>query len=301
MNTLDCQAFQQAVFEAGDPARALEARPEVAAHLDGCAACREWAAAFARGVEDAGRLTGLPAGVVARTGGTACARARALLGAAFDEPPAALDRALVAGHLETCAACRAVASAMDEAAAALPDLAEIDPGPAFTARVLAATSRRRAGGRVADRWRAAWAALVGRPRFALEAAYTLTLVLVLVGGNPLKAWESTVAQVRPIARAQVAERFGALNQAIDARVGAWRDRAAPGPAPEVTVTAGARSWLDRARQAWDDAFGVAGAWMSRLIEGVETLASRIRQWSLDLLTGPTAPTEPPAPAARSRQ
>jgi predicted anti-sigma-YlaC factor YlaD len=298
MNTLDCQAFEQAVFEAGGLARALAARPDLAAHRDGCAACRAWAERFARGVEDAGRLTDLPAGVVARTGGTACARARALLGAAFDEPLAALDGALVAGHLETCAACRAVASAMDEAAAALPGLAEIDPGPAFTARVLAATSRRRAGGRVVDRWRAAWAALVGRPRFALEAAYALTLVLILVGGNPLKAWERTVAQVRPIARAHVAERIGALGQAIDARVVAWRDHAAPGPATDRAVTAGARSWLDRARQAWDDAFGVAGAWMRRLIDGVETFAGRIREWGVDLFS---SPTEPPAPPARSRQ
>jgi len=149
-----------------------------------------------------------------------------------------------------------------------------------------------------DRWRAAWAALVGRPRFALEAAYALTLVLILVGGNPLKAWERTVAQVRPIAQANVAGRLGAIDRAIDAGVSSWRERATPRAAVDRTVTAGARSWLDRARQTWDDAFGAAGAWMSRLIDGVETLVSRIREWSVDLFS---SPTEPPAPAARSRQ
>ena len=221
-----------------------------------------------------------------------------LLGAAFDEPLAAPDRTLVAGHLEACAACRAVAAALDEAATALPELAEVDPGPAFTARVLAATSRRRAGGRFADRWRAAWAALVGRPRFALEAAYALTLVLVLAGGNPLAAWERTVAQVRPIARAHVTGGSApSIGQSTRASAhGATGPRG--GPSVDRSVTADARSWLNRARQAWDDAFGVAGAWMSRLIDGVETLASRIREWSVDLFA---SPTEPPAPAARSRQ
>ena len=302
MTMPDCHALQQAVFEAGDAARALAARPDLAAHRDGCAACRTWLEAFARGVEDAGRLPNLSAGVVARTGTTACARARTLLGAAYDEPLAALDRTLVDGHLETCEACRAVAAAMAEAAAALPGLAEIDPGPAFTARVLAATSRRPVVGRLADRWRAAWAGLVSRPRFALEAAYALTLVLVLVGGNPLSAWERTVAQVPPIARAHVMERLGALDQAIDqaidSRVGAWRDRAVLPAGPDRSMAAGASGWLDRARQTWDAAFGAASAWMGRLAAEVEALARRLREWSTDLFS---SPTEPPAGAARSRQ
>ena len=251
---------------------------------------------FARGVEDAGRLPNLSTAVVARTGSTACARARTLLGAAFDEPLAAPDRTLVAGHLETCAACRAVAAALDEAATALPELAEVDPGPAFTARVLAATSRRPVVGRLSGplargvgRAREP-AALRPRGRLRADARARSS-----PGATRSPAWERTVARVRAArSHARRWRRLPVLDQAIDARVGAWRDRAWRGAPPvDCSVTADARSWLDCARQAWDDAFGVAGAWMSRLIDGVETLASRIREWSVDLFA---SPTEPPAPA-----
>lgn len=297
MSTTDCQTLQQAVFEAGDPARALAARPDLAAHADTCAACRDWLVSFAQGVDAAGRLPHLGERVVARTAGAACARARDLLGAAFDEPLDRVARALVDAHLETCPACRDVAAAMDEAVSALPALAEIDPGPAFTRRVLAATSRRPAGRRAGDRWRAAWTALVARPRFALEAAYVLTLVLVLLAGSPLSAWQRTMAQVKPVARTEVVSRIGGLDQAIGSHLAAWRDSVSRSDAVRPSPSGGP-AWLNWIRQTVDAAIGAAGTWMRGLVAEIEALANGLQKWMGALLHGST---EPAAAAARSRQ
>jgi len=57
----------------------------------------------------------------------------------------------------------------------LPLLADMDPGPGFTERVLLATSEQP----VPEGWRAraagTWRNLVRRPRFAWEAAYVATV------------------------------------------------------------------------------------------------------------------------------
>jgi hypothetical protein len=114
--------------------------------------------------------------ILAATSGPACARAEALLAERSDDP-------LLAGHLGRCAPCRELAAALAWALPALPALAERDPGRAFTAAVLARTSRRPASGLVPRLERAALAAmaLVQRPRFALEAGWVgATLVAILI-------------------------------------------------------------------------------------------------------------------------
>jgi hypothetical protein len=134
--------------------------------------------------------------ILDRTSGRACDRAADLLGARWDatagDPDELVDAGLLAAHLEHCAGCRDLAAALDRLQPLLPDLAERDPGPAFTAAVLAATSGRRAAAsaavtipgrgpldRLADALRRAWE----RPRFALEAAWTAAaLATVLLWG-----------------------------------------------------------------------------------------------------------------------
>ena len=71
----------------------------------------------------------------------ACAP-RSLLPDLTDGALADLDRQLVQAHLEHCAPCRSLAVTMGWAGPVLPQLAVVDPGPAFTAAVLARTSRR---------------------------------------------------------------------------------------------------------------------------------------------------------------
>lgn len=152
--------------------------------------------------------------ILARTSGSACGRAEELLGARWDGALAAGDRELLGAHLERCAACRELALILDRLQPLLPGLAEREPGPAFTARVLARTvgsqpvedprqlaadgslapggpssgSRRgrsgpleRAALALQERLRRAWQ----RPRFALEAAWTVAALAALLVWGPL--------------------------------------------------------------------------------------------------------------------
>jgi hypothetical protein len=129
-----------------------------------------------------------------------CQRALTLVGGQPDGPLDDQTRALVAGHLEHCAECRAIAATLTETRAVLATLVEIEPGVAFTADVVAATSGSRIPARrpkhhgLSERWAwagelrgrvaAAWQRMLARPRLSLELAYLATVLLVVANGNP---------------------------------------------------------------------------------------------------------------------
>jgi len=302
MRNPDCDAFQQTVFEAGGDAAVLRDRPDLAAHHAGCADCQRWLEAFSRGLDEAGRIVDLTAGVMARTGRAACGRARELTAAAADAPLTAIEQALVDAHLEACAECRAIVTEMAVVSALLPALGVVDPGPTFTARVLAATSRRPAPARWAAHWRNAWAGLVGRPRFAWEAAYVATLCWVLVLGNPLGAWEWTAARVEPLVE-QVGAPSGALG-VFDARVQALRERVSGGAADSTSGVTGnlGATWAAWASRTWNALVKSVSDGLARIVAALESAAAWIRQWALDLLASVRpAVTEPGDDGVRSRQ
>ncbi len=138
--------------------------------------------------------------VLNRTSGSACDRACEQLSDLMDGSLAGMDRQLVQAHLEHCDPCRTLAVTLGWLEPLLPQMAEIDPGPAFTARVLDRTTRR---ARIEDpatavpggaaglmdrvgRW---WERQILRPGFAAQVAYAATVILVLltaVPGAPLK-------------------------------------------------------------------------------------------------------------------
>lgn len=139
--------------------------------------------------------------VLARTSGSPCARAEALLPDLNDGLLEGLDRQLVQSHLEHCAPCRSLAVAMGWAGPVLPQLAVVAPGEAFTNAVLARTTRRqrlalpapatRPGGvpGLMDRVGRWWSDRILTPGFAPRVAYAATVVLVLltaVPGAPLR-------------------------------------------------------------------------------------------------------------------
>lgn len=140
--------------------------------------------------------------VLARTTGSACDRALEKLPDLADGHLAELDRQLVQAHLEHCASCRSVAVVLGWVDPLLPEMAELDPGPAFTAAVVRRTTGAehpltRAARRgatvgpagVLDRVARWWQRQLTRPRFALEVAYVATVILVLlatVPGAPLQ-------------------------------------------------------------------------------------------------------------------
>jgi hypothetical protein len=186
--------------------------------------------------------------VLSRTSGPACDRACAQLSELLDGTLAGMDRELVQAHLEHCASCRAVAVTLGWLEPLLPAMAEIDPGPAFTAAVMARTTGRNRA-RVTElavpsgpaglmdrvgRW---WDRQILRPGFAAQLAYAATVVLVLltaVPGAPLKGVPGKaleIVQAGPLAAPVV-------GPAVDAASGWVGSRTS-------SVLADARAGVDR--------------------------------------------------------
>ena len=138
--------------------------------------------------------------VMNRTSGSACDRACEQLSDLMEGNLAGMDRELVQAHLGHCDPCRAVAVALGWLEPLLPQMAEIDPGPAFTARVLERTTGRdriedpatavpSGAAGLMDRAGGWWNRQILRPGFAAQVAYAATVTLVLltaVPGAPLR-------------------------------------------------------------------------------------------------------------------
>ncbi len=140
--------------------------------------------------------------VMARTSGSPCERACGQLPDLADGLLEELDRQLVQAHLEHCTGCRSVAVVLGWVQPLLPEMAELDPGPAFTQAVVVRTTgalhplahAARRGETVGplgviDRVGRWWQEQIFRPRFAMEVAYVATVILVLltsVPGAPLR-------------------------------------------------------------------------------------------------------------------
>jgi hypothetical protein len=181
-----------------------------AAHLSGCAACGELVATLRD------TLAALPAAaatvppadladaVLAHTSGATCGAAQALLCDFVDDVLAAADRVLVETHVAHCARCTALCTTLQWLATALPSMAALDPGAAFTRRVVAATTQ---GPAQPAPWRVAlaerWRHMLARPRFAWEAAYVGLLLLVALFGTSISPFRDVppralaVVQVDP--------------------------------------------------------------------------------------------------------
>lgn len=213
--------------------------------------------------------------VLARTSGEVCAGARLRLAGHIDDPPDPTGRALLDEHLRHCPGCRAVADMLASLRAKLPALAEGDPGPGFAGRVLAATSQRARELRWYDGWLERWQTVSGRPRFAWEAAYGLTLLFVLLVGDPVRAWDRTAGRLErwtlpafelrlPEAPAALARadgrgwpRLDTVRDWLDARAREWDGtRRAPETAPWTrawtTLTEAASHWGRRALDWLDE-------------------------------------------------
>lgn len=175
-------------------AGALESRASeaAAAHLAGCAACRELVELM---MLDAAACD-LTSGVLAVTTGSVCDRAEEQLPPFVAGELTTAERQLVALHLDSCSSCRALIEVLQAAHAELPRLREIPPPAGFADAVVAAVharKRQRAPALPAtarshtapfdlrlQRWlRSLPPRLLARPRFASELAYTLTVLGIL--------------------------------------------------------------------------------------------------------------------------
>jgi len=170
-------------------------RRRCARHLEGCPSCRQLAEPLAAAATPPGDLVDV---VLARTSGSPCGRAESLLCDWLDGEIARADRELVGGHLDSCDNCRALAAAMARLEVELPWLVELRPDPGFVDAVLAATLPVRV--RLRRWWAAVWPQWVRRPRFASEAAFVATMVLVLVFATPGSPLEAVPTKALDLAR-----------------------------------------------------------------------------------------------------
>lgn len=120
--------------------------------------------------------------VLRATSGPVCGSARERLCDWVDGLLEQVDHELVAAHARTCRECASLAASLRAMSTDLPLLAEMEPGPGFTASVLEATARERRLPLVA-RMASAWQQLLQRPRFAWEGAYIGAFVMVLLFGT----------------------------------------------------------------------------------------------------------------------
>lgn len=142
--------------------------------------------------------------VLEKTSGDPCQRAVSLLPGLTDHGLEDLDRQLVQAHLEHCEGCRAVAVTLGWLGSLLPDMAVLEPGPRFTAAVVARTTGQyspaekaaRAGvatgpAGVMDRLGRWWHQQILKPQFALQFAYVATVILVLLTALPISPLRGT--------------------------------------------------------------------------------------------------------------
>jgi len=211
--TMDCNDFLKHVegFLNGE-LPAFERR-EAEAHLAACASCRRLAAPP---VEPPGDLTG---SILALTSGSPCGQSEHLLCDHVDGASAPADAELMRQHLEHCADCAALARVLVRMSETLPELAEVEPDPAFLPDVLRATlpARVRAGRRLAA-WSESWRRLLQRPRIAWEGAYLGTIVMVLLFGVPGSPLAAVPRQALELARTDPAHELKAPVVEIEIRI-----------------------------------------------------------------------------------
>jgi anti-sigma factor RsiW len=183
-------------------------REAVIAHLNGCDDCR---ALFASLGEVAAEDHALTAAILGRTTGPVCESARDRLGDWVDGALDPVEAATLGVHLEHCSECAALGRVLMSLRVELPLLAGAEPDPAFTAAVLARTSRKPRRASLAERWSTAMRGLLERPRIALEGAFVASRMVVL----PFGAIHGRAGTSPAYAIAEVRQASGAASAGLE--------------------------------------------------------------------------------------
>lgn len=181
---MDCRRFEELldVFEAGT--LPVEQREAAQQHMSACPSCRELHESIC-GHPDAlphEWHDALTSEILRRTSGPVCNEAELHLCPLMDDDLGDTDREFLHLHVSHCPSCDALAISLRELKETLPEMAALEPGDAFTAEVLQATTRHTTAFAELRKW---WRRMMLRPRFAWEAAYVGALLILLAIGNPV--------------------------------------------------------------------------------------------------------------------
>jgi Putative zinc-finger len=268
---MTCDAFEARLDALLDGHCSAAEWREADAHLGGCARCRRVFEAMSGRADDMdgeGHESLSRAVLLQTSGGGGCESARERLCDLVDGALASFDCDLVQGHLAHCEACAALAAALEESGRILPTFAGLAPRVSVARDVLIATSRRPVQPTFGDRLSAALARAAQRPRFSLEVAYVLTVLMLVVLGNPVSAFRDASLRVQP--------RVSSLAEAVSlplasARTAGQRtlSRVERAIAPEVEPAGGlaaarARAWT------W---------WQAHVDEPVRSILNRVADWA----------------------
>lgn len=179
---MNCIRFTRILADYHEGKLSAEERSAAEEHLDECHSCRKLLEVTTGGVDilPEEMREGLTRSILDYTsGGPVCPRIESSLWEFAGGEQSAEESQLIALHLDHCAGCRSMAADLARIQAALPAMAEIDPGETFTREVVRITSGKRTyRPDLRTRLEGWWNRMVQRPRFALEAAYVCTVLLV---------------------------------------------------------------------------------------------------------------------------
>jgi hypothetical protein len=241
---------------------------------------------------DAGGHEALTQAILAKTSGGACVSARGRLCDLVDGALGPFDRGLVEGHLAHCPACADLAAALTESTAMLPSFASLAPRTSVVFDVLRATSRRPAEPGLGERFSVWLGRVAARPRFSLEVAYVLTVLLLVVLGNPVEAFRDASVRMEP--------RVAAVASAVGRPIAKAR------AAGEETLTNVGRAIKPKAEAVGTFAQGralLSELWQTYVDAPVRAVVLQLREWAdravRELRTIVGAPAgEPPTRPAR---
>jgi predicted anti-sigma-YlaC factor YlaD len=298
---MTCESFD-ARLDALIDGRCTQAEwAEAEAHLAACARCRHLFDAMSGRADDdldADGHEALAAAVVAKTNGSgrACASARERLCDYVDGSLEAFDRELIVGHLAHCGECSSLAEAVAEQTRVLATFASLAPHEGLTGAVLAATSRKQPVPTPAATIAAWLRRAAQRPRFSLEVAYVMTVLMLVILGNPVDAFREASVRVQP----RVSAVAGAVARPLSEMRAAGAEtlsNAERALAPKLKAQGSAA--------AWGDALVDGGAlWIrARVLAPLQALATQVGSWAWRLVEDVrrafvASPTEPEPGAAR---
>ena len=186
----------------------------------------------------------------------------------------------------------------------LSTFATLAPRHGFVGEVLAATSRRPALPTTGEEEIRAWLGRAAeRPRFSLEVAYVMTVLLLVVLGNPVDAFREASVRVQPRVTAvagAVARPLSEMRAAGAERLSNVEVAFSPKLATQSVATAWGDSLVDGGMQ-WLQSNVLAP--LQSLARGAGFLSAEIAAWASRVFDNVrrafvAPPTEPPAAGVR---